>query len=233
MGGPAASDGWTMPGLFLLLIACWTVPPPSGARAQSAEPLGDPAAGRWAAQEFACGACHDPLAKDAPPNVPSIDGQKKAYLLRQMTAFRETRPATPGPYKSIERRHPKMDTWLKPLSEAQIVNLAEYFASLPCVPRRTFAEADVPRPALLQRCQFCHGDRGVNPYTGYPNIGGQNRAYLIEQLKAFRASANHGNVEIGKIKDERFHRTMEPSAYDLTDRDIEDIADYYSKQSCQ
>jgi cytochrome c553 len=219
-------------GLFLLVIACWTAPF-SDVRAQSAEPLGDPAAGRRAAQEHSCGDCHGLLAKNPPPNVPWIDGQKKAYLLRQMTAFRETRRATPGPLKTIERRHPKMDFWLQALTDEQVVNLAEYFGSLPCAPRRTFAAADVPRPALLPRCLFCHGDRGVTPYIGYPNIGGQDKGYLVKQLKAFRSSANHGTVEISKIKDERFHRFMEPSVYDLTDREIEDVADYFSKQSCQ
>lgn len=79
-------------------------------------------------------------------------------------------------------------------------------------------------------CIF-HGQYGVNPYTAYPNIAGQKKIYLIEQLMAFRDSALHGRKKNRKNK--RFHRTMSPAVIDLSNKEIEDVADYYSKQSCE
>jgi cytochrome c553 len=211
----------------ILLLLSWEFRP------QTAEAQDNPATGRRLAEAFGCGDCHDPLAKNPPPTAPYIDGQKKSYLLRQMGSFRTARPTTPGPSKMIERRHEKMDARLKALSDADIGHLAEYYAGLRCVPRRTFGETDIPRPPLHDRCQFCHGDTGAVPYIAYPNIGGQNKSYLIEQLKSFRTSARHYRDGPAQIKDERFHRTMSPSTFDLTDAQIESIADFYSKQSCR
>jgi len=193
---------------------------------------GDAAAGRWLAEEFGCNSCHG-LMTDSGVPAPHLAGQKRAYLARQMESFRERRAKTPSPAKVIEREHPMMSSWARPLDDTKINNLAEYFAGLPCVPRRGFAETQVSRPTLVERCQFCHGEAGVTPYVGYPNIGGQKKPYLVRQLRAFRESADHGGAVIGKSKDERFHRMMAPSIYDLRDDEIEALAEYYSRQSCR
>lgn len=193
---------------------------------------GDAVAGRWLAEEFACNSCHGLMTKGNAA-APHIAGQKKDYLARQLQAFREPRAKTPGPYKVFERDHPLMTSWARPLNDASIEDLSEYFAGLPCVPRRSYAETQVPRPPLVDRCRFCHGETGVNPYLGYPNVGGQKKPYLVRQLLAFRKSADHGGAVIRKSKDERFHRMMEPSIYDLEDGEIEALAEYYSKQSCR
>lgn len=193
---------------------------------------GDPAAGRRLAEEFACNSCHG-LMTGAEEIAPHLAGQKKDYLARQLQAFREPRAKTPGPYKVIERDHPVITSWMRPLDDEDVEDLSEYFAGLPCVPRRKYSETQVPRPPLVDRCRFCHGETGVNPYLGYPNIGGQKKTYLVRQLLAFRKSADHGGAVIKKSKDERFHRMMAPSVYDLEDGEIEVLAEYYSKQSCR
>ncbi|MGH6660211.1 MAG: c-type cytochrome [Rhodospirillales bacterium] len=193
---------------------------------------GDAAAGRWLAEEFGCNSCHG-LTTDGDAAAPHIAGQKKDYLARQLHAFREARAKTPGPYKVFERDHPVMTTWTRPLTDTGVDDLSEYFAGLPCVPRRSYSETQAPRPPLVDRCRFCHGETGVNPYVGYPNIGGQKKTYLVRQLLAFRKSADHGGAVIKKNKDERFHRMMAPSVYDLKDDEIETLAEYYSRQSCR
>ena len=67
-------------------------------------------------------------------------------------------------------------------------------------------------------CLGCHGvDRYVNVYPTYhvPYIAGQNQAYLIAALKAYRAK-------------ERAHQTMQANAGLLTDEDIDDITAWFS-----
>lgn len=219
-------------GLFALSLAGATILA-AGVPAQTILAPGDAAAGRRLAAERNCTTCHDPTGIADHSAAPYILGQKREYLVRQMIEFRERRAKTPGPYKTAERTHPIMDPKTTPLTDFEIVDLAEYYAGLPCVPHRTFAEADLPWPPLLHRCRFCHGDRGATPYPGYPNIGGQKRDYLVRQLREFRESANHGTIAMSKQKDERFHRTMAPSVYQIGDDEIAALADYYSKQSCQ
>lgn len=66
-------------------------------------------------------------------------------------------------------------------------------------------------------CTGCHGiPFQMNAYPAYhvPRLGGQNEAYLILALKAYRSG-------------ERSHPTMRAQATNLTDQDIADIAAYF------
>ena len=67
-------------------------------------------------------------------------------------------------------------------------------------------------------CKGCHGISGYNnayPTYKVPKIGGQNYAYLVAALMAYRGS-------------ERAHPTMELQADSLSDQDIKDISAYFS-----
>lgn len=65
-------------------------------------------------------------------------------------------------------------------------------------------------------CAACHGMKGISPNDIWPNLAGQKYGYLVNQIKAFRD---------GK----RVDPSMAPMVSALTDKDIEDIAAYYSK----
>lgn len=65
-------------------------------------------------------------------------------------------------------------------------------------------------------CAACHGANGVSPSPLWPNLAGQQQAYLAKQMKDFRD---------GKRTDP----TMTPMAAGLTDSDIENLAAYYAK----
>lgn len=78
---------------------------------------GDAAAGK--AKAAACGACHGATGISAAPNFPNLKGQKDAYMVKQLKAFR-----------SGERKDPSMAPMAKPLSDADIDNLAAYFSKL-------------------------------------------------------------------------------------------------------
>ncbi|HWA13382.1 MAG TPA: cytochrome c [Burkholderiales bacterium] len=68
-------------------------------------------------------------------------------------------------------------------------------------------------------CAGCHGIPGFR--TAYPEtyqvpkLGGQNAAYLVAALKAYKAG-------------ERNHATMKAIAGSLTDQDMADLAAYYA-----
>ena len=64
-------------------------------------------------------------------------------------------------------------------------------------------------------CAACHGVLGIGTLPDTPNLAGQPRIYLTEQLKAFRG---------GK----RSHEVMSLIARPMTDADIADLADWYS-----
>lgn len=67
-------------------------------------------------------------------------------------------------------------------------------------------------------CTGCHGIPGYNnvyPTYKVPKIGGQNYAYLVSALKAYRAG-------------DREHPTMVLQAGSLSDEDIQDISAYFA-----
>ena len=68
---------------------------------------------------------------------------------------------------------------------------------------------------LAQKCQNCHGLDGLSKIVEAPNIAGQNEQYLIEQLTAFKSGERHNEM-------------MSLVAPTLSDKDIEDLASYYS-----
>lgn len=63
-----------------------------------------------------CVACHGADGIGKAPQYPNLQGQKTAYLEKQLKAFR-----------SGERKDSNMNALAKPLSDADIANLAAYF----------------------------------------------------------------------------------------------------------
>jgi cytochrome c553 len=78
---------------------------------------GDAAAGK--AKAAMCAACHGAAGVSAVPMYPNLAGQKEAYIVKQLKAF-----------KAGTRKDPIMSGMAAPLSDADMANLAAYFASL-------------------------------------------------------------------------------------------------------
>jgi cytochrome c553 len=64
-------------------------------------------------------------------------------------------------------------------------------------------------------CSACHGASGVSGSPMFPNLAGQNDAYVIKQLKDFKSGA-------------RTDAMMAPMAANLSDEDMADIAAHFA-----
>ena len=78
---------------------------------------GDVAAGQ--AKSMMCAACHGTAGISAVPTYPNLAGQKEAYTAKQLQDF-----------KSGKRNDPTMKGMVAALNDADIANLAAYYASL-------------------------------------------------------------------------------------------------------
>jgi cytochrome c553 len=74
--------------------------------------------------------------------------------------------------------------------------------------------ADAP-PGPPPLCATCHGPLGVSNTPDAPNLAGQPRIYVVQQLRAFRS---------GK----RVHEVMNVVAKPLKDEEIDAIAEWYA-----
>lgn len=71
---------------------------------------------------------------------------------------------------------------------------------------------------IAYTCTGCHGIpfyQNTYPSFHVPRLGGQNQAYIISAIKAYRSG-------------ERSHPTMKAQAGSLSDQDIADIAAYFT-----
>jgi cytochrome c553 len=64
-------------------------------------------------------------------------------------------------------------------------------------------------------CQACHGLDGLSKTPDAPNIAAQTEPYIVAQLQAFKAGARKNDA-------------MSLVAPSLSDKDIEDLAAYFS-----
>ncbi len=66
-------------------------------------------------------------------------------------------------------------------------------------------------------CAACHGPDGNSAAPDFPRLAGQNFDYLVKALAEYKAG-------------ERKNAIMAPQATSLSQRDIEDLASFYSRQ---
>jgi cytochrome c553 len=69
--------------------------------------------------------------------------------------------------------------------------------------------------AKAMMCQACHGLDGLSKVPDAPNIAAQTESYLVTQLQAFKSGVRKNDA-------------MSLVAPSLSDRDVEDLAAYFS-----
>lgn len=67
-------------------------------------------------------------------------------------------------------------------------------------------------------CAACHGPDGNSAAPDFPRLAGQHYDYLVKALSEYKAG-------------ERKNAIMAPQAANLSKRDIEDLAAYFSRQA--
>ncbi|MBX3702731.1 MAG: c-type cytochrome [Steroidobacteraceae bacterium] len=163
----------------LLKVAAWyasldPAPPAPAARTKAAAVAPDPvSAGRAAAA--GCGSCHGESGISTIPGMPSLVGLDPAYLVAATNA-----------YRNGERRHDLMKALVAGLSDADIENIALFYAS------QKAGRAKTPAPgnrnagkAAAAACAGCHGANGIS--TGAtPSLAGQDAQYFVAAMEAYR-----------------------------------------------
>ena len=165
----------------------------------------DTAAGMQKAQ--VCVACHGPEGNSANPVVPTLAGQPAQFIATQLLMFR-----------GGNRKDAQMSPFATNLSNADLNNIAAYFAAQKLVPPATKADAgNAEAGARLARqfnCVQCHGP-ALMGLQHMPRLAGQQPEYLKTQLRGFKASTRFD-----------MDGQMTSAAQPLSDADIEILANY-------
>jgi len=67
-------------------------------------------------------------------------------------------------------------------------------------------------------CGACHGADGNSANPAWPSLAGQHATYIVDQLKAFKASRRSNPLMMGQVMS-------------LSDQDMADLAVYFSEQT--
>lgn len=139
--------------------------------------LADAAAAKEKAEQF-CSNCHGRHGDPVTPETPIIAGQLARYLYVELKDF-----------KFGGRSDPVMSPIAESLSKAEMLDLADYYAAQePVAAKFETDRARVLRGAakvVETLCPMCHlgGLKGQNEI---PRLAGQQPAYVLKQLHAFR-----------------------------------------------
>jgi len=151
---------------------------PAPAKAAAAPVAGDAKAGK-AFAEAQCKGCHGLDGGSVAPGVPHLAAQDERYLLGALKA-----------YKEGKRTHAALKVIADRMSEAEVRNVAAYYAGLPA---EGLAQAkDVSHASPFERgkaraadCAKCHGTDGNGTAPGIPSLAGQQVRYLIVALQEY------------------------------------------------
>jgi cytochrome c553 len=160
-----------------------------------------------------CGACHTADGSRGVSANPILAGQHAQYLVKQLAEF-----------KAGKRSNPIMNGMASTLSDADMVNVAAFYASKSAKPgvakdkdlvalgekiyRGGIADRSIPA------CAGCHSPNGAGIPAQYPRLAGQHAEYTETQLNAFRAGTRNNSAQMTGV------------AAKLNDREVKAVSEY-------
>ena len=185
--------------LLFATVLAWAAWGPANAQTPDLE------AGRAKAQ--VCASCHGADGNSAAGNFPNLAGQTWRYIYVQLKDFKEGR-----------RSDPVMSPMAAPLSREDMIDIANFYAAQVSAPS-TFKTDDAKvrlgkAKADETLCAMCHLG-GFSGQNEIPRVAGQQYAYVVKQLKDFKARTRTNDAG-----------NMTSVAQTLSDDDIDNLGHY-------
>jgi len=194
-----------LPGLMMAASSAFAADAPASAK---------PDLGRGQAiATQVCAACHTIDGSRGSPANPILQGQHPEYTAKQLVEF-----------KTGKRDNPIMKGFAAALSDADIKNVAAFYASKQAKPgfakNKEFVALGekIYRGGISERqvpaCSGCHSPTGAGIPSQYPRLSGQHADYTETQLVAFRGGARGNNPQMTGVTAK------------MNDREIKAVSDY-------
>lgn len=180
--------------------------PPDAPAPKYVDPV---AAGKAAAEP--CTNCHGENGVSHKEGVPSLIGLHPKYLVETMQSFKSgDRP--------VDEKNQDMKKALDALSDQDLQHIALYYAlqsmNLTRAQTPNGGGAPVTKEALAP-CVKCHGEDGVGDSPITPSLAGQDLAYMIRALRAYKDGTRDDD-------------TMTPRAKKLDDAAMTTLSAFYA-----
>jgi len=159
-----------------------------------------------------CKACHGLNGKGIAPAIPNLAAQRERYLFNSLKE-----------YKDGKRSHAALKNLTANMSEADLRNVAAYFASLPAIANAVATDVKHSSPyeqgkVLAAACAKCHGEDGNSKIPGTPTLAGQQPHYLVAAIQEYHQG-------------DRAKNAMKSSMRDTDKLELESMALYFAAQT--
>jgi len=180
---------------------------PSAAGVAKAAPARPDPASAGKAAAAGCAGCHGETGITKIPGMPSLVGLDPKYLVASLKA-----------YKSGQRKHDMMKTLVSALSDADMNNIALFYALLKPGKAQTPSPGDqAAGKAAVAACAGCHGEGGVSVNPATPSLAGQDAQYFAAAMRGYKDGS-------------RSDATMKGLAAAVDDNTVKNLAAYYANQ---
>src|SRR3990172_853180 len=157
-----------------------------------------------------CAGCHGETGVSKTPGMPSLVGLDPKYFAAAMNA-----------YKGGQRKHDMMKSFAAGIRDADLNNIALYYALQKPARAQTPAPGDQAAGKIAAAaCAGCHGDEGVSGNPTTPSLAGQDAQYFMAAINAYKDGS-------------RNDAAMKAPVASLNDRTIRDMAAYYPARQPQ
>jgi cytochrome c553 len=162
--------------------------------------------------ERGCRACHGLNGGSVAPAIPHLAAQRERYLLASLKE-----------YKEGKRTHAALRDMTANMSEADLRNVAAYFASLPAIANAAAIDVKHSSPyeqgkVLAAACAKCHGEDGNSKMPGTPSLAGQQPNYLVAAIQEYH-------------RGDRARGAMKSTPRDTERLELESLAVYLAAQT--
>ena len=159
-----------------------------------------------------CKACHGANGGSTAPAIPHLAAQRERYLFASLKE-----------YKDGKRTHAALRDMTTNMTEADLRNVAAYFASLPAIQNASATDIKHSSPyengkKLAANCAKCHEEDGNSKIPGTPTLAGQQPHYLVAAIQEYH-------------RGDRAKGSMKSASADTDQLDLESLALYFAAQT--
>ena len=155
-----------------------------------------------------CGGCHGEAGISSTAGMPSLIGLDPKYFVAATKA-----------YKVGQRKHDMMKALVSGLSDADISNIALFYALQKPGKAQTPGAGDVAAgKTAATGCVGCHGEGGVSANPATPSLAGQEAQYFVDAMRAYKDGL-------------RNDATMKDAATSVDQATVKNMAAYFAAQT--
>ncbi|MBD8066101.1 c-type cytochrome [Devosia sp. PTR5] len=218
----ADRDHWSVTNLIITILRDRSIAAAAGD--VKAPPLDDPDLYLLGEQHYVggCATCHgtpgqplNPIYRNMLPNPPDLTGAFSHYSAEELFwIVKNGLKFTGMPAWAGEGRSDEVWSVVAYLKQLHQTPLSGETRPEPTLPRQQEVRGLGTLP--LENCVRCHGDAQTGPVSALvPTLQNLPQAYLKRALEEYRAGTRPSGI-------------MEPVAYEMTDAEIEKLAEYYT-----